>query len=101
LGRKPKQVPSTQKKTIRQIEKNQRNHIEGMFRQGKVKYNLNKIMAKLSETKESLIAGIFFEMNILKLSKDFLYLFLIRLTNVFLQKKSYFQYSKLLMIRSI
>jgi len=64
-----------------------------MFRQGKVKYNLNKIMAKISDTTESWIAGIFFVMNILKLSKDFLCLFLIRLTNVILKKQYYFQYS--------
>lgn len=102
LGRKPKQVPSTQEKAIRQIERNQRNHIEGKFGQGKVKYNLNKIMAKISDTTESWIAGIFFVMNILKLSKDFLCLFLIRLTNVLFQKKqSYFQYSNLLMTSSI
>ena len=102
LGRKPKQVPSTQEKAIRQIERNQRNHIEGKFGQGKVKYNLNKIMAKISDTTESWIAGIFFVMNILKLSKDFLCLFLIQLTNVLFQKKqSYFQYSNLLMTSSI
>jgi len=102
LGRKPKQVPSTQEKAIRQIERNQRNHIEGKFGQGKVKYNLNKIMAKISDTTESWIAGIFFVMNILKLSKDFLCLFLIRLTNVLFQKKqSYFQYSNLTMTSSI
>jgi hypothetical protein len=59
-----------------------------MFRQGKVKYNLNKIMAKISDTSESWIAGIFFVMNILKLSKDFLCLFLIRLTNVLFQKNN-------------
>ena len=102
LGRKSKQVPSTQEKAIRQIERNQRNHIEGKFGQGKVKYNLNKIMAKISDTTESWIAGIFFVMNILKLSKDFLCLFLIRLTNVLFQKKqSYFQYSNLTMTSSI
>ena len=102
LGRKPKQVPSTQEKAIRQIERNQRNHIEGKFGQGKVKYNLNKIMAKISDTTESWIASIFFVMNILKLSKDFLCLFLIRLTNVLFQKKqSYFQYSNLTMTSSI
>jgi hypothetical protein len=102
LGRKPKQVPSTQEKAIRQIERNQRNHIEGKFGQGKVKYNLNKIMAKISDTTESWIAGIFFVMNILKLRKDFLCLFLIRLTNVLFQKKqSYFQYSNLTMTSSI
>ena len=102
LGRKPKQGPSTQEKAIRQIERNQRNHIEGKFGQGKVKYNLNKIMAKISDTTESWIASIFFVMNILKLSKDFLCLFLIRLTNVLFQKKqSYFQYSNLTMTSSI
>ena len=45
-------------------------------------------MPKKSDTTESWIAGIFFVMNILKLSKDFLCLFLIRLTNELFQKNN-------------
>ena len=70
LGRKPKaQLSKYQKKKLQQ-ERNERNHIEGKFGQGKRKYGLNKIMAKLANTQESAIAAILFVMNILKLSKD-------------------------------
>lgn len=73
LGRKPKvELSYSQKKKIRQ-EKNERNHIEGKFGQGKTKYNLNKIMARLDNTAESWISAIIFVMNILKLSKDIFY----------------------------
>lgn len=76
LGRKPKvEIPKAQKRLAR-IEKNERNHIEGKFGQAKSKYNLNKIMAKLDNTSKSWIACIFLVMNILKLSKDCLCLFL-------------------------
>jgi hypothetical protein len=67
LGRKPKMELSLAQKKVAQIEKNERNHIEGKFGQGKSKYNLNKIMAKLQDTAQSWISAIFFVMNILKL----------------------------------
>jgi hypothetical protein len=76
LGRKPKVEMSKYQKRKLQQERNERNQIEGKFGQGKSRYNLNKIMAKLQQTSESWIASIFFVMNILKLSKDFLYSFL-------------------------
>lgn len=72
LGRKPKTELSKCEKAKLQKEKNERNQIEGKFGQGKQKYKLNKIMAKLSSTGESWIAAILFVMNILKLSKDIL-----------------------------
>lgn len=72
LGRKPKIEISKCEKAKLQKEKNERNQIEGKFGQGKQKYKLNKIMAKLSTTSESWIAAILFVMNILKLSKDIL-----------------------------
>lgn len=72
LGRKPKIELSKYEKSKLQKEKNERNQIEGKFGQGKQKYKLNKIMAKLSSTSESWIAAILFVMNILKLSKDIL-----------------------------
>jgi hypothetical protein len=96
-----KQLSKAEYKYLLVIDKLYRQQLE-MFGQGKVKYNLNKIMAKISDTTESWIAGIFFVMNILKLSKDFLCLFLILLTNMLFQKKQfYFQYSNLLMKNSI
>ena len=69
LGRKPKIELSPAQKKVAQIEKNERNHIEGKFGQGKSRYNLNKIMAKLQDTAQSWISAIFFVMNILKLSR--------------------------------
>lgn len=72
LGRKPKIELSRCEKTRLQKEKNERNQVEGKFGQGKQKYKLNKIMAKLTSTSESWIAAILFVMNILKLSKDIL-----------------------------
>lgn len=42
--------------------------IEGKFGQGKNGYNLNYIRAKLQDTSESWISGIFFLMNVVKIS---------------------------------
>lgn len=70
LGRRPKVVLSNSQKKKARIEKNERNHIEGKFGQGKSRYNLNKIMARLDNTAESWISAIIFVMNVLKLSKD-------------------------------
>lgn len=76
LGRKPKVELTKTEKQRNRIEKNERNQIEGKFGQGKSRYHLNKIMAKLAITSQSWIASIIFVMNILKLTKDFLCLFL-------------------------
>lgn len=70
LGRKPKEKLSKQAQKIQKIERAERNHIEGKFGQGKVKYGLNRIMAKLTTTSESWVAAILFVLNILKLNKD-------------------------------
>lgn len=75
LGRKPAQESLTRyQKDKQRKEKNERNHIEGKFGQGKVKYGLNRILARLDKTHESWVASIFFVMNILKLSKDYFWL---------------------------
>jgi hypothetical protein len=76
LGRKPKVELSRYEKTKLKKERGERNHIEGKFGQGKSKYKLNKIMARLAQTSESWIGAIFFVMNILKLSKEYFWLFL-------------------------
>lgn len=93
LGRKPKEGLSPYQKKKLKAERGERNHIEGKFGQGKSKYKLNKIMARLPETSESWIAAIFFVMNILKLAKDIFCAFLNRLENWFLfqykSQKSY------------
>jgi hypothetical protein len=76
LGRKPKVELSRYEKNKLKKERGERNHIEGKFGQGKSKYKLNKIMARLAQTSESWIGAIFFVMNILKLSKEYFWLFL-------------------------
>lgn len=76
LGRKPKEELNRYQKAKLKRERGERNHIEGKFGQGKSKYKLNKIMARLSQTSESWVAAIFFVMNILKLSKEYFCLFL-------------------------
>lgn len=79
LGRKPKEDLNRYQKDKLKKERGERNHIEGKFGQGKSKYNLNKIMARLANTSESWIATIFFVMNILKLSKEYLFVFFYQL----------------------
>jgi len=74
LGRKPKVSLNRYQKEKLKKERGERNHIEGKFGQGKSKYKLNKIMARLSDTKESWIGAIIFVLNILKLSKDVFWL---------------------------
>ena len=69
LGRPPKNIDPSE---IEDKKKNYRERIpiEGKFGQGKNGYNLNQIPAKLKETAESWIGGIFFVMNIIKLAKN-------------------------------
>jgi hypothetical protein len=64
LGRKPKEKLSTYQKAKKKKEYAARNHIEGKFGEGKSRYNLNKIGAKLKGTSESWISCIFFVMNL-------------------------------------
>lgn len=71
LGRQPKEDLNRYQKEKLKKERNERNHIEGKFGQGKSKYNLNKIMAKLQNTSQSWIAATLFVMNILKLTKEY------------------------------
>jgi hypothetical protein len=90
LGRKPKEDLSRYEKTKLKNERGERNHIEGKFGQGKSKYKLNKIMARLAQTSESWIGAIFFVMNILKLSREYFWLFLNGLIlSLFLRNPNY------------
>ncbi|MDO9038065.1 MAG: transposase, partial [Lutibacter sp.] len=75
LGRKPKEDLNRYHKKKLKKERGEKNHIEGKFGQGKTKYKLNNIMAKLENTSESWIAAIIFVMNIIKLAKDYLFAF--------------------------
>lgn len=72
LGRPPKKKESSYQKKKRKKERNERNHIEGKFGQGKNGYDLNKIRARLKPTSESMIGCIFFVMNVIKLYQDYL-----------------------------
>ncbi len=86
---RPSQQPQTSyQKRKRKKEMASRNEIEGKFGQGKNGYNraanrLNKIRASKQKTSESwtvgrAIAAIFFVLNLIKFSKDFLCLILQR-----------------------
>jgi hypothetical protein len=50
------------------VSPGERNPIEGKFGQGKTAYGLNRIKARLKETSESWIAGIFMVLNLVKLA---------------------------------
>jgi len=76
LGRKPKEELNRYQKEKLKKERGLRNHIEGKFGQGKSKYGLNNIKARLANTSKSWIAAIMFVMNILKLAKDYSFAFL-------------------------
>jgi hypothetical protein len=68
LGRPPKNVDKKVKKQEREDEK-VRNAIEGKFGQGKRRFSLNKVMAKLAETSETAIAITFLVMNLVALHR--------------------------------
>lgn len=82
LGRKPKEDLNRYQKEKLKKERGERNHIEGKFGQGKSKYKLNTIMARLADTSQSWIASILFVMNILKLTKEYLCAFLFWLFSI-------------------
>ena len=63
LGRPPKEVSKEKKKEARSDER-VRNAIEGKFGQGKRRFSLGRVMAKLPETSETVIAMNFLVMNL-------------------------------------
>ena len=63
LGRLPANVSKEQKRQANKSERI-RNSIEGKFGQGKRRFSLNRIMAKLSHTSETAIAITFLVMNL-------------------------------------
>ncbi len=69
LGRPPNNVSKEQKLQADEDEKI-RNRIEGKFGQGKRKYGLNRVMAKLPETSETTIAITFLVMNLSRLYRQ-------------------------------
>ncbi len=73
LGRpSAKSQTAYQKRKFKQ-EQGRRNEVEGKFGQGKNGYNLSKVRARSARTSESWIAAIFFVMNLVKFSKEFLF----------------------------
>ena len=57
-------------------EQGRRNEVEGKFGQGKNGYNLRRIRARSAKTSESWISAIFFVMNLIRFTKEFLFSFL-------------------------
>lgn len=74
LGRPPKNVDPKVKKQNQQDERD-RNPVEGKFGQGKRRFNLSRIMSKLSITSETTIALSFLVMNLEKWLKAILFCF--------------------------
>ncbi|MGB5769408.1 MAG: IS5 family transposase [Crocosphaera sp.] len=81
LGRPPKNVSEEEKKQALDDECF-RNAIEGKFGQAKRRFSLNLVMTKLPETSETSIAITFLVVNLSKLLRQFLSLFLSLFTKV-------------------
>ena len=100
LGRPSAKQQTQYQKRKHRSEQGMRNQVEGKFGQGKNGYNLNKVRARAARTSESWIAAIFFVMNLIKFSKEFLfsylkevYVSLFLVLNIFyLNKKNNFTY---------
>ena len=76
LGRPPKVVEKTQKMQSR-LDELVRIAIEGKFGEGKRRYSIGRIMAKLPQTSGSVIGTVFLVMNLEKLLREaFLRLFI-------------------------
>ncbi|EAM47663.1 hypothetical protein CwatDRAFT_0392 [Crocosphaera watsonii WH 8501] len=80
LGRPPKNVSEEEKKQAHSDECF-RNAIEGKFGQAKRRFSLNLVMTKLPETSITSIAITFLFVNLSKLLRQFLSLFLSLFTN--------------------
>ena len=83
LGRPPKNVSQDHKKHALEDD-SFRNAIEGKFGQAKRRFGLNLVMTKLRETSETSIAITFLVVNLSKLLRQFLKLFL----SLFLQGRT-------------
>jgi transposase, IS5 family len=79
LGRPARNDPSQTRKQVLDDAK-VRNHIEGKFGQGKRRFSLGRIMAKLAQTAQTAIAICFLVMNLERLLKQLLFVFLQWLT---------------------
>ena len=77
LGRPPVNVSKEKKKQALEDDR-VRNAIEGKFGEGKRRFGLNRIMAKLDKTSQTTIAIIFLVMNLSTWWRRVFYLFLCR-----------------------
>jgi hypothetical protein len=93
LGRPPKNVSKEMKKQAR-LDEGVRNCIEGKFGEGKRRFSLDRVMAKLANTAETTIAITFLVMNLSTLLRQFCHLFL-----CLLQKQRFILHSLLPLIR--
>lgn len=75
LGR-PRANISKEKKKQAQLDERIRNYIEGKFGQGKRRFSLNRVMAKLSNTSQTAIAITFLVINLSTLLRQVVCLFL-------------------------
>lgn len=82
LGRPPAQVSQQKKKQAKDDERI-RNEIEGKFGQGKRRFSLNRVMAKLDKTSETAIAMTFLVMNLSRLLRQILSIFFCLFSTVF------------------
>lgn len=78
LGRPPKEKQTSYQMRKQKKENGMRSQVEGKFGQGKNGYGLSKIRARLQNTSESWVACIYFVMNLVKFSKDFLFCLIYR-----------------------
>jgi transposase, IS5 family len=75
LGRRPAQVSKATKKQAKEDEK-ARQAIEGKFGQAKRRFNLDRVMAKLDNTSQTVVAIAFLVMNLVAGLRRLLWLFL-------------------------
>jgi len=75
LGRRPAHVSKATKKQAREDEK-ARQAIEGKFGQAKRRFNLDRVMAKLDNTSQTVVAIAFLVMNLVAGLRRLLWLFL-------------------------
>ena len=64
LGRKPKNGPTSEERQVAKLDTGERNAIEGKFGEGKRKYGLGCIRARLAKTSESVITLQLLVMNL-------------------------------------
>jgi len=86
LKAKPLGRPSSEPALSIHVSPGERNPIEGKFGQAKTAYGLNRIKARLKETSESWIAGIFLVLNLVKLAGAVALCFVVDCSLVFLLK---------------